>query len=565
MLGSTQYTNSLEKNLSSKANALCRFSRTDADRDAENATGRVSSARSRSSALRPACGGLLLGVSLPLTLVKHRSPSLLALTHLAHSLPSPPRLCVRPYFPGHMATTPVPRGARHHTSLAVSLYPALRMDWDGIRTRIDHLRRRARAVAVARGMRRRTRCRVCVDVDGDGARTAGAGAVDEEVAGMERQMETSPSTSPALKLEAEPEKRVCGVGDQEEEMCAPFRVPARALLGVDGRRRRTVHKGRGWQSRCALAHLHVGVGVDGDHEALPTRALTLLHPPSPALPPSLALALTLLPPPERPPSPPLSGQPHRLPPPSFAMTRDEAAFTSLKARTDISPCDNADTTPLPVSPPSVPASPGDSRARAHSHISMWVGMKVQEEVEERARMEMGGGVGVDARSRASMKMGMEEEAERAPVIGDGEARVSGGDGDGDGERDVKAIAAGVGAGAYILPSSSSSPSPSPSPPWLSTTLRVPCGTMEMEKRGSRWARGGAYMSSLAVLRTTALRVRKRAGPKGRQRAGVGGLSRASASSACAEDTERPVRYSAYVPYLPSWPPTLVILCFFRVS
>ncbi|KAJ7907405.1 hypothetical protein B0H13DRAFT_1879662 [Mycena leptocephala] len=206
-------------------------------------------------------------------------------------------------------------------------FTPLRMDWDGIWTCTDHLRRRALAAAVARGMRtRRTRCRVCVDVDGDGARTAGAGAVDETVAGPERQMETSA----ALKLEAESEKRVCGVGDQDEEMCAPFRVPVRALVGVNGWRRRTVHKGRGWQSRCAFGHVHVGVGVDGDHEAQPTLALTLLHRPSPARSPSLTLALTLLLPLERPPSPPLSGQPHCLHTPSLAMTRDDAAFTSLK-------------------------------------------------------------------------------------------------------------------------------------------------------------------------------------------------------------------------------------------
>jgi hypothetical protein len=43
------------------------------------------------------------------------------------------------------------------------------------------------------------------------------------------------------------------------------------------------------------------------------------------------------------------------------MTRDDAAFTSLKARTDISLCNNADITPLLIPPPSVPASPGDSR------------------------------------------------------------------------------------------------------------------------------------------------------------------------------------------------------------
>ncbi|KAJ7858588.1 hypothetical protein B0H13DRAFT_2672485 [Mycena leptocephala] len=40
-----------------------------------------------------------------------------------------------------------------------------------------------------------------------------------------------------------------------------------------------------------------------------------------------------------------------------------------------------------------------------------------------------------------------------------------------------------------------------------------------------------------------LRVRKRAGHEGRECAGIGGVSRASPSSACAEDTERPVRCS----------------------
>jgi hypothetical protein len=91
--------------------------------------------------------------------------------------------------------------------------------------------------------------------------------------------------------------------------------------------------------------VHVGVGVDGEHEAQPTFGLTLLRPP--ACPSSLAHSTPL---PVSPPSVHLS-----LPTfPSLAMSHDDAAFTSLKARTDISPCDNADTTPLPASPLSVP-------------------------------------------------------------------------------------------------------------------------------------------------------------------------------------------------------------------
>jgi hypothetical protein len=211
------------------------FSRTDADKDAENeAAGRVSSARSRSSALRPMRGGLLLGVhmqwttctrilggleedseqelilsrSLPLTLVKHRSPSLLALTHLAHSLP--------PLSPLHAALpselygddTDASRSTASHLACGLPFTP--RCVWTGTGygpapTTYDD----AHWQSQSQEMRtRRTRCRACVDVDEDGARTAGAGAVDEEVAGLERQMETSPSTSAALKLEAESEARM---------------------------------------------------------------------------------------------------------------------------------------------------------------------------------------------------------------------------------------------------------------------------------------------------------------------------------------------------------------------
>jgi hypothetical protein len=237
------------------------FLRADADEDAENkAAGRVP-LRTRIPLLCDRCAEAFClacacsGRRAPAPLVwrktkskslsyRDRSPSRSPSFH-AHPLRS---LAPLPSSPLRAALFSEPYGddtdaSRSTTSprLRPPFYPASRMDWDGIRTRTDCLRRRALAIAVAGGMRtRRTRCRVCVDVDGDGARTVGAGAVDEEVAGLERQMETSPSTS-ALTLEAESEKRVCGVGDQgeEEEMCAPFRVPARA------RGRRWSEKARG--------------------------------------------------------------------------------------------------------------------------------------------------------------------------------------------------------------------------------------------------------------------------------------------------------------------------------
>ncbi|KAJ7814650.1 hypothetical protein B0H13DRAFT_2381588 [Mycena leptocephala] len=310
--------------------------------DAENATGRVSSARARSSALRPACGGLLLGIAAPHA--RETSLTLLARAHPSRSLaplPSSP-LCAALFSGPYGDDTDASRSTTSHLACGLLLpRVAYGLGWDTDPHRPLTTTRTGKR-SRERDANTETRCRVRVDVDGDGAPTAGDGAVDEKVAGLERQMETSPSTSAVLKLEPDSEKRVCGVGDQE-------------------RRRRCAHHfmyprdGMAISMRTRAAHVHVRVGVDGEHEAQPTLALTLPDPPSLARPLSLA----------SPSPPPAVGAPSvpaslgtAAPPtyPSLAMIRDDAAFTSLKARTDISPCDNVDTTPLPVSPPSVPHS-----------------------------------------------------------------------------------------------------------------------------------------------------------------------------------------------------------------
>ncbi|KAJ7842297.1 hypothetical protein B0H13DRAFT_2413868 [Mycena leptocephala] len=195
-------------------NAL--FSRTDADKDTERSGWAVLCTLAflgfATDAQRPSARRAHAvddaHPSLPLTLVKHRSPSLLALTHLAHSLP--------PLSPLHAALpselygddTDASRSTASHLACGLPFTP--RCVWTGTGygpapTTYDD----AHWQSQSQEMRtRRTRCRACVDVDEDGARTAGAGAVDEEVAGLERQMETSPSTSAALKLEAESEARM---------------------------------------------------------------------------------------------------------------------------------------------------------------------------------------------------------------------------------------------------------------------------------------------------------------------------------------------------------------------